>query len=317
VVARPLLAWLALALVLAGCASPKPAPAALAGDDPAAAAPALHATATTGVIRGVVVDQAIRPLPNATATLVAGSVRRTATSDARGFFGFEGLAAGGYTVDVGKAGYPTVQQAVQVVAGVAEPPIAKFLLQALPGTLPFYTQVRWEGYLECSFVSSNTCAAVNILFPNATNDRGLIQMKGLWTGENRPPDWMQAETTWQPSATAFSSISMMHTAASADEWAAGDDYHIGRYWQHGGPPLTNQWNRTFAEANWLGTLRDPVFLATNGPFSFIPDPPVPKDDRVGVAMEQPFELFLTTFYGYAPPADWRFLASGDVPAPPQ
>src|ERR1041385_6406528 len=87
--------------LLAGCSSNNHAatPAGPSFDDLG-----LQATQTTGVIRGVVVADAIRPLAGAKVAL-SGPEGRTTNTTAQGTFGFDGLAAGTYFVRVSKAGF--------------------------------------------------------------------------------------------------------------------------------------------------------------------------------------------------------------------
>src|ERR1041385_8203063 len=68
------------------------------------------ATATTGVIRGIVVDIAIHP--------VAGARTLRTNSSATGAFGFQGLPAGTYFIEAHRRGYATSRTGVDVEAGV-------------------------------------------------------------------------------------------------------------------------------------------------------------------------------------------------------
>src|SRR5688572_21074791 len=73
----------------------------------------LEATETTGVIRGVVVDDAIRPLANATVTLVSDGDRTATTTDS-GTFGFEQVPPGTHFLTVSRFRYLDQQQSVDV-----------------------------------------------------------------------------------------------------------------------------------------------------------------------------------------------------------
>src|ERR1051326_5321282 len=89
-----LLALLAAA-VLAGCSGSGKAPAAT-----------LQATPTTGILRGVVVDEAIRPLEGARVTVpLAAGGDVNATTKADGAFAFDQLPPGGYVVRVHKTAF--------------------------------------------------------------------------------------------------------------------------------------------------------------------------------------------------------------------
>ena len=45
--------------------------------------------------------------------------------------------------------------------------------------------------------------------------------------------------------------------------------------------------------------------------------PTGQDVALGVTVEQRFTAYTHAFYGYLPPADWRFSDGDTVPAPPQ
>ena len=138
---------------VAGCADNKsPKTSKDGGLDQAADNLDLQATSTTGVVRGVVVDNAIKPLGGATVTLRGTSSGRdqATTSNEQGAFGFDGLDAGSYFLTVHKLGYFDTQQSVDVVAGVTDPHVVKVLLAANPTQLAGYEVFDFEGFLECS-----------------------------------------------------------------------------------------------------------------------------------------------------------------------
>lgn len=129
---RSILAF-ALALLLAGCSGGSgkgghALDAAVDGLD-------VHATQDTGIIRGVVVDPAIAPIANVTVRIA--SLDRTATSNAEGAFGFDGLAPGGYFLEASHPAYTTVQGNAEVVAGEQDPAPVKLMLQPLARGEPY------------------------------------------------------------------------------------------------------------------------------------------------------------------------------------
>src|SRR5688572_33036463 len=108
----PKLPFLLLALLaLAGCSGDAGGPAA---EGLGAQASTVEATATTGGIRGVVVDDAVRPIAGAEVK-VQGS-DKTTTSDSSGLFTISGLEAGTYVVLASHPLYDQVQQTVPVEA---------------------------------------------------------------------------------------------------------------------------------------------------------------------------------------------------------
>jgi hypothetical protein len=139
------------AAVLAGCSGGgSDDPLAGAGDE----APELEVTETTGGIRGIVVDQAIVPVINARVVLSGG---KNTTTDEEGLFRFIGLEPGDYFVSVTKPGYEAVQQSAAVLAGVADPPLVKVLLNRLTTAQPYIDYYKLDGFYECGF-SANTPA---------------------------------------------------------------------------------------------------------------------------------------------------------------
>src|ERR1041385_538006 len=114
---RPgLVAALLVLVLLAGCSG---SPHKKASNDPADQANfdqlGLHATDKTGVIRGVVFDEAIKPVANATVNLTAGTTAAGVThTGADGAFGFSDLEPGTYFLHANKTGFIEVQQSAEV-----------------------------------------------------------------------------------------------------------------------------------------------------------------------------------------------------------
>ena len=182
---------LLLAAGLSGCASkgkgPKDQPGSANFSDLG-----LQATATTGIIRGIVVDDAIRPLANASVgtTLADGTARNT-TSAPDGAFGFANLPPGTYFLKVSKRGFIGAQASADVVAGVAEPPIVKVLLKADPSTLPYVTQLQYDAFIACSFTLAIVSFAACGLVADQTNNAFLVDYAA-----DKPPNWIQTEAIW-------------------------------------------------------------------------------------------------------------------------
>lgn len=138
---RPTPACLLLAaFLLAGCAGG----AGGAGEE----VPELDVTSTTGGIRGVVVDEAVRPIADA-AVAIQGQASQAKT-DADGLFAVSGLPAGTYVVTASHPLYDQVQQTVEVVAGVADPPAVKLQLTRVVFEEPYLQTVKFDGFIVCS-----------------------------------------------------------------------------------------------------------------------------------------------------------------------
>src|ERR1041385_1220277 len=102
-------ALLLASVAFAGCAGGARAPSGDPLQD-------LHvaATATTGVIRGIVVDLAIHPVAGVALSLNVGDRTLRTNSSATGAFGFQGLPAGTYFIEAHRRGYATSRTGVDV-----------------------------------------------------------------------------------------------------------------------------------------------------------------------------------------------------------
>lgn len=303
--AIPVLALLSMAL--AGCSG---------GGDPAAdeLTPAdfkeleLQATDTKGIIRGVVVDDAIRPIGGAKVDLRGGAGPRTTLSSADGLFGFDDLEPGTYFLQVSRLGFETTQVSAEVVAGVAEPPIVRVLLATdLSFVSPYFEQFIFEGFMECStgaaagggYVYFNACASSEEAFPNDKTFESYT-LSGY-------PEWVQSEMIWE--STQAVSTSMAHNFAYRNDETDG--------WQdqtaEGPSPLLNTMDNETAKEYLEGeefeegdnlTLNMRIFTrATDG-------------TGPALTFQQRFTVYTTVFYGYLPPEGWTLRESGEVPPPP-
>jgi hypothetical protein len=188
---RMALAWLALAsFALAGCSG---------GDKDTELPPAnfeelgLEATATTGILRGIVVDDAIRPVAGADIGYRGpeGATKNT-TSAADGAFGFDGLPPGTYFLEVRKAGFVAAQASAEVLAGVGEPPIVKVLLAADPSSVPYVSALVYDAFVACSFTFPVVSFAACGLVAEETNNAFLVDYEA-----DKPPQWIQVEALWE------------------------------------------------------------------------------------------------------------------------
>lgn len=309
-----LLSCLLAGAVLAGCSGSDP-PSADQPDDAAFDDLGLAASETTGVIRGVVVDEAIRPVPGATVSLSGGAAKDT-TSNAEGLFGFADLEPGPYFVRVEKAGFVAAQASAEVVAGVSEPEILKVLLTADPSTVPYVSTYVFDGFIECSFslvaVGFAACSSVGQL-----NDR-FITVYPL----DRPPQWVQSEMVWQSTQAISPELDLVYSAPG--EGALLDNY--AEAW--GVSPLLIQVNETLAAERGLGSGTDLMIRVFNQPIEGTETgDPVGGDDcldrpalggcttGLGATVEQGFTIITNAFYGFTPDPAWRYVDSGPYPTP--
>ena len=308
------LAVLALALaapLLAGCT---------AGSDGVAPTtsgpPPLAATATTGVIRGVVVDEAIRPLANATVTARGpGGEDRTAVTGPDGFFGFTNLVPGGWFVLAHKRAYTDVQQNTEVQAGVPDPPVVKLQVTLIPGQVPFVNTMTVDAFIECIVPGANVCTIANV-YPcvflgycdNVTDDTSFILFYEPLVSLQRVPDWFQTELVWQTTQSVSDGLGVRF---SAHEPADGTGIDERRGSVGGRSPLTITLNQTTATTWETGTKKGVSFEIFGWTEALSPL------GSAGFVLNQRVSFYFNVFYGYTPPDGWTFAKDGTVPPPPQ
>jgi hypothetical protein len=296
---RVLASLLACLFALAGCATPaEPAEPVL----PAVEALELEATETTGVIRGLVVDEAIRPLAGAEVTLRGASEGVTTTTE-EGAFGFDGLEPGTYFLKVSKVGFSDLQLSADVVAGVGEPAPVKAILPRLAGYLPYVTVRVFDGFIECTTSFLVLCGLPNLLTgTNYTNDRYT------WTWFFEPnATLMQAEMAWE-STQSLSPTLYFEMEPSGD----CDDGFFNR--TEGPSPIYATLNATQIEEGPLDLECGIYFSLFSGHNEPLPRQPV-TGWGIGVTAQQRFTLYGHTFYDFLPPPGWRFTADGEPEIP--
>lgn len=312
VASAAILAALLTATVLAGCAGGE-------GAGPIEEVPdlGLEATSTTGVIRGVVVDEAIRPIAGVTVSAKSGSLAPVSTVTGEdGFYGFDGLQPGTWFMTANRTGYFPTQASSEVVAGVAEPPVVKIQLVRDVANLPYAVLNKFEGYLECGLSVIALCGAADAV----TNDRfaGTVVV-------DKPPSWIQSEMVWSPTTSASDQLWLWHSRSDKETGAYDGSCNC---WVQGISPLLMTTNATRAESESYGNETD-LYLriftgsieGTRNPLSpegCYPGNPGPNTycGGVGYSLQQPFTVYTTIFYGYLPPEGWMFVESSTIPDPP-
>lgn len=282
---RPLLASLALVtLALAGCSGGSP--------DKGLPDPefGVQPTDTTGIIRGVLVDQAVRPLSGVNVVATSGSATQEMRSTDDGLFAFDRLAPGTWFLSARKAGYFEARTSVEVAAGEAEPPIVKMLLTEDVANRPYNEQYVWRGFIECS-AGVPEVGSVNPCFVLPTSSNTWEQNL---TGQ---PMHVQAEMVWE-GTTAVGQSFWISAYVEGEDLVEPDDYAEAQ----GTSPLVLS----------IG----PDLLASKG----VGDEPLafrvfPGIDQPTAFLQQGFEVYIHVFYGYEPPAGWQFSVDQSVPPP--
>ncbi|MFA5944221.1 MAG: carboxypeptidase-like regulatory domain-containing protein [Candidatus Thermoplasmatota archaeon] len=300
---------LVLVLALAGCSGG--GGDGTPDDGPSADDLGLQATASTGLIRGVVVDDAIRPLANVTVTL-QGETPVSKKTGAEGAFGFDGLTPGTYFLKAVKLGYFETQQSVEVVAGVTDPAAVKIQLAFNAGYQPYVESKVFEGFIECTTSALVLCGAPNTLEPlsceffqvcygNLTNDRFTFT---LLFGPN--VTMVQSEMVWSSTQAASPELFLSQEALTAD--CPNTDLSTLLNGTAGASPIYTRLDETVLDKYEIGPTCGVYYSVFSGDTQGTP---------LGVTVEQRFTMYVHAFYGYLPPADWRFTTDETVPQPPQ
>lgn len=265
----------------------------------------LEATETTGVIRGVVVDETIVPLPGVVITLLSNG--QTAESNAFGAFGFEGLEPGSYFISASKPGFKPVQQSADVEAGVEDPRVVRVMMLADPTSQPTYEVFHFQGFLECSALTGP------FFWP----------CENYATGEPVGVDQYYVEYPVSGNAS-FIHVSLVWDATQAfgrnlyfNLFDGYDEYQVAEY--GGGPsPLFGDANATEiadTDINEQGYLAFEV--ASHGERVAVPDNPVtgPGSLGAGASVKQAFDAYIVVFYGFEPPEGYNFVDDGEPKVP--
>lgn len=341
------LAALLLAVVLAGCADDPADTAAGPGvpvDDDDFNDLGLDADEDTGILRGVVIDEAIRPLPGVLVSAIgAGGVNVTMTTLDDGLFGFDDLEPGTYFLSVAKAGYVSTQTSAEVVANVDDPDPVKILMTADPATRPYVQPYHLDGYIGCSvrpMFLAYQCPGIT-----ATN-----VVNANYDDMPTTPDWIQSEMVWDSTQATGDELSLSIRCLPGDTDPAErcPDGQLTITRAEGHSPLVATINRTVA-LNWTlgGPEGNPLSVSifvfgrsdldvwdeetidgaqepvTGDPCLHWPDQGLlfgpgtcMRATGPGFVLNQKVDVYTHVFYGYTPPEGWSFGENGDPPAPP-
>jgi hypothetical protein len=287
--------------LLAGCNSPNADPASDSG--PTFDDLGLQATSSTGVIRGVVVDDAIRPVPGARVTLKGDAPREAMTTDL-GTFGFDELAPGTYFLSVSKPGYFDAQQSTEVVAGVSEPPIMKVQLAVDAANMPYFEAYVFSGFIECSTPVFAACGFATDVGQIATGSNVTKDNSQVRYPLSKVPSWVQTEMVWSSTQALGGAMTVMYSYGDC-----GGGFYCDHAATGASPLLLTAGPEDIAEIG-LGDSEPELYIRT---FTA----PAAEDPVgvVGLTAEQGFEYYTHIFYGYQPTEGWLFSSGEPVPQP--
>jgi hypothetical protein len=287
-----LLALAVMASVLSGCSGGADGdqPATIKEAEQAAQDLAVEATATTGVIRGFVVDEALAPLAGASVTLPDG--RNTTTSEA-GAFAFADLDAGTYFLQASLDGYVEVQQSVDVVAGVDAPEAVRILLARIPQATPFVEMLSAKIHL-----TGAVWATVPGVFGGGVSIGNLIgEGNYVFRSDITPGGTIaQTELVWEATQP------LGEIGAGCGGTFDGDE-EVQTACFEGASPIV-------ARANATGDNLSADAVSYS--FWARPFDPAP----VGLQFDQAIDVFIAVFHNFLPRDGWTFTGDGEHPLPP-
>ena len=270
---------------------------------------------TKGVLLGVVVDEAIRPLKGAAVSLglPSGAVEKTTDQDGR--FAFGDLDPGTYLVQVSLLQYDNVQSSFEVVAGEEDPKVHRVQLSRLFEQDPYLEQFKFEGFIACAYAFGVSSTCVNDYTRLAGAVPGcqggcLRDYNVSETGGNHRefvtaigPGWqtLVMEMVWDPSLSPPASQGTLGMTLSFFERTS-----------------TGHW---YASADGPSPLRMEVDVGVVGPEQSEEPTLVPVEGHPSlfmmfgagdsdIAINQAFQFFQTNFYYAIPPDGWSFV-NGD------
>lgn len=286
---------LILLMLLAGCASPEPAASPGAALDEAAGQVSVQATATTGVIRGIVVDEAVRPLAGATVYLQDGP---NATTNDAGTFGFDGLKPGAYFLTIDRAGYTQAKQSAQVLAGEAQPAVLRIQLKSIPAAAPYVEAYQTRlivGFHACT--DATGCLSIGGFVDNPA---GIYGNGARYTLVLLNPNAtvVQTEVRWEPTTPAAETGSVTCVASTT--------YDRADQQQRTGP------SAVVVRLEATGVDEGKPVVADRAGCQWFP---APGSLPVGASYAQALDAYTHVFYNFRPRDDWQFGRDGDHPVP--
>ncbi len=315
-----LLTMTLVAVTLAGCSDDAP-PATVVDDpftdfdDPASSG--------KGLLRGIVIDNSITPIPDAR-VVIKGSTLETMTN-VNGAFQFTDLDPGTYFLEVSKPSYTKIQAQGTVEADVAKPEIVRVQLELIPGELPAFVPLQYDLFMSCGFKLANFVFSASSCDP--TGALGLASqddsMHAFEMDREDAPAHYQSEIIWEANQPASSGLVTIQ--CNRDNTGCGSGVGSDRICNVRGPsPLVCRVNNDMASEDVPGggnnftTIRDgagwsPLFAV--GLYSNCAGQCVIGAVGVGAALDQEVKAYISVFYNFKPSEDWLFIEEGEHPVP--
>lgn len=284
-------------------------------------------TDTKGVLLGVVVDEAIRPVEAVKVAInLADGTLQTKTSDTQGRFAFGDLEPGVYLLEFSHTQYATLATSVEVRAGEEDPPVHRFQVTRLFAQEPYTEMISFDGYLACAFAVGTSSTCVNdytrIVGERCTPVGGVCttqcaggcfrDLELAKQGGNRReyvstigPGWQSVifETTWDPTTETGENLGF-----TVSFYARPDAVH--RYGGTSGPdPLRLQLDTGVEHDSAQQGAADHTIIPANGTEELF----VFYSAGGAVVVNQQFTAYQTTYYYAIPEEGWSFIGNGPPP----
>lgn len=283
----------------------------------AAPAPDAEARFTdeTGAVHGVVFDEELRPIPNATVGLRPGGsdastaaasetgFERQVVADSAGAFAFSNLSPGTYHVFAVALGFASGTKRVEVVAGkVTE---TQVLLAQVPSDAPYYETHPAKGMVR-SVVWRVGARCQTVVQPPLGTCLGL-QFQDVTRRIVLDPDWATVvdEVVWVPnSAVVHQRAYVFATFPNVTDFSGVPDFESPGHFEAGGPsPVVLRIERAVIrerghpEESQHGNTR---FRALNN----FDDVNASGVLAFGVMLDQPMSVYITIFHKEVAPAEF-------------
>ncbi|HUR62344.1 MAG TPA: carboxypeptidase-like regulatory domain-containing protein [Candidatus Thermoplasmatota archaeon] len=297
-----------LLLLLAGCSGAPKAPP--LPDD---------VTATTGAIRGIVVDPAIVPIAKVRVelTLPTGGNRTTAT-DAAGKFSFKDLRAGTYFLSFSHLLYHDQRASVEVQEAV-EPVPTRVQLEPVFTQKPYHEQVKLKGFLLCGY---STPALSSIC---------ILDYTQVACGGGCVPQYHETLQHAQGDQRSFNlaigaNWSTMVLEVAFDAPSAGNAKNMvmtlsynartssESFGSTSGPsPLQLRFETGVKHPTETGSKRTMVNASGEDDLYLFLNEATDGSAPVVVAYQQELQVFESVFYNAKPPEGWSFARGDEFP----
>ncbi|HUR61142.1 MAG TPA: carboxypeptidase-like regulatory domain-containing protein [Candidatus Thermoplasmatota archaeon] len=280
-------------LLLSGCAASSrdaTPTSALREADQAAAEVSVTATPTTGVIRGVVVDEAIRPVAGVRVVLEGSG--RNQTTNAAGAFGFDGLPPAVYFLSTQSPTHLPARVSVQVAAGDKDPEPVRIQLVFVAPLTPYIEALHLRMFVSAA-VYAPVAGGYNSGATSAIEDGSWSYLVPISPNGTVA----QFEYDWVPGSQLAENAQGHATTYTASPRKEIDDRTVS-----GPSPLVLRLNATGEP----GTAAQIAGDIRANPSGGLP---------VGAMADQSVDCFVHIFHNLVPRADWQFGRDGEYPLP--